>query len=87
MASLNTVEEEIRRFEKQRNLFIVLAGCSIISIAFAVPRRVAVYNEHRLLNARLIELQTSIVADQKQTVEIQAEIESDQLEIEKRLQR
>jgi len=87
MAVSSTIGDEIRRFEKQRNFFLVLAACSLLSITFAEPRRVAIYSEHRSLNARLIELQASIVANQKQTTEVQAEIERDQREIEKRLTR
>jgi hypothetical protein len=87
MASQSALANEIRRFEKQRNLLVVLAACALLSITFAVPQRVAVYREHRSLNARLIELQASIVANQKHAIEVQSEIANDQREIEKRLAR
>jgi hypothetical protein len=68
----------------QRNLFAVLAVCSVVSIALAVRSKVASYRELSAVNLHLVVLQSTIVWEQQQIRETQAQILQIQREITKR---
>lgn len=78
-------EERLRRLRMQRNLFAVLAVCSVASIGFAVPQKIASYRELKAVNEHLVELQAAIVRNQQLVRETQDQILQVQGEITKRL--
>ncbi len=67
-------QDEITRLRRQRNVFAVLAACSLALIGASVPRKVANYRELKAANDRLVELQASIVGTQRQIRTAQEEI-------------
>ena len=73
--------EEINRLRRQRNLFSVLAICSMASIGLAVPRKVAAIRELKAVNAHLVDLQAQIVQNQQLTRDVQNQI----LEVQKQI--
>jgi uncharacterized protein YbbK (DUF523 family) len=81
MPSPISEEQEIGRLRKQRNLFSVLAICSVASIGFAFPRKIAAIRELKAVNSHLVELQAEIVQNQQQTRDVQSRI----LEVQKQI--
>jgi hypothetical protein len=77
-------EDRISRFRTQRNLFAILAVCSIASIGLALPRKVASYRELKAANERLVGLQEAIVENQQRIRDTQDQILLIQREITKR---
>jgi septal ring factor EnvC (AmiA/AmiB activator) len=71
----------VERAKLQRNLFAVLALSFLVSIGFALPRRVANFRASKSVNAQLLELQTSIEETQNRTRAVQTQITALQQEI------
>jgi hypothetical protein len=78
-------EDRISRLRTQRNLFTILAVCSVSSIGLALPRKVTHYRELKAANARLVGLQEAIVvnrqriqAAQEQILQVQGKIAKQQ---------
>jgi septal ring factor EnvC (AmiA/AmiB activator) len=84
MARTPLEEEKIGRLRRQRNLFATLAVCSVASIGFAFPRKIAAIREQKAVNAQLVELQTEIVQNQQQTRDVEKQILAVEQEIKKR---
>jgi uncharacterized protein YbbK (DUF523 family) len=83
MSSALSEEKKVDRLRSQRNLFSVLAVCTVVSIGFAVPRKVAAIREFKAVNARLVDLQYAIVGNQILTREVQSQILEVQRQIAK----
>jgi hypothetical protein len=73
------------RLRRQRNLLAALAVCTVASVGFAVPRRLASHRELKAVNDRLVELQAAIVQNQRQIRAAQEQIQGYQAALAGRL--
>jgi hypothetical protein len=69
------------RLRRQRNLFGAIAMCSLASIAFAVPRKLANYRELKAVNAHITDMQSAIVRAQRDITAVEDQIRDVQREI------
>jgi uncharacterized protein YbbK (DUF523 family) len=83
MASIEAIEQKVRRVKSQRKLFITISICTIASIGLSVPRKVANYRQLKAVNDRLVELQGDIVYTQQQIRLVEDELLAAQREIRK----